>query len=86
MIAFLIFFMRQMQGPRPLSREERRLELKARVFELLSENGEDLPKERISEKLSDADEEELQSALYQMLREGTILFTAEKRYRVKTTD
>ena len=86
MIAFLIFFMRQMQGPRPLSREERRLELKARVFELLSENDEDLPKERISAMLSVPDKRELRTALYHMVREGTVLLTAEKKYRVKTME
>ena len=79
MIFFLIVFMRQMRGPRPLSREERRLELKARVFELLSENNEDLPKERISAMLSVPDGKELRTALYHMVREGTVLIDGGKK-------
>ena len=86
MIAFLIFFMRQMTTSPAASIAASRLELMARVHELLSGSDEDLSMEGISRKLLDADEDELRTALYQMLREETILFTTERRYRVKTMD
>jgi ATP-dependent Zn protease len=77
MIAFLIFFMRQMQG---------RTQVDARIWGLLSGGDEDLSETQISSKLSGVSDRELLDALYRMLRERTIVFTAERKYRVKTVD
>jgi cell division protease FtsH len=86
MIAFLIFFMRQMANSPAASNAARSLELRARIHELLSGSDEDLSKAQILAKLSNPGEEEMGTALYQMLREGTVLFTAERKYRVKTVE
>ncbi len=86
MIAFLIFFMRQMAGSPEASLMERRLRTKARLHELLSESARDQSREELSAQLTGRHREELSTVLYQMLREGTIVFTAEKKYRVKTVD
>jgi hypothetical protein len=85
MIVFLIYFMRQMASSPAASQAERRLQTKARVHELLSGSDKDLSQEEISAKL-DRDGAELRTVLYQMLREETILFTTEKKYRVKAVD
>lgn len=85
MIAFLIFFMRQMTSSPAASEAERRLRTKARVHELLSGSDKDLSQEEITAKL-DRDGTELRTVLYQMLREETILFTRQRKYRVKTVD
>jgi len=86
MIAFLIFFMRQMRNSPEASSARRRLVLKARVFELLSRSDEDLSQAQISAMLSVPDGEEMRTTLYQMLREETIVFTTERKYRVKTVE
>jgi cell division protease FtsH len=86
MIAFLIFFMRQMAGSPEASQAERRLEAKARIHDLLARSDEGLSQDEISAKLGCTDREELQTVLYQMLREGTVVFTAARTYRVKTVD
>jgi cell division protease FtsH len=77
MIAFLIFFMRQMQG---------RTHVDARIWGLLSGGDEDLSETQISSKLSGVSDRERRDALYRMLREGTIVLTADRKYRVKTVD
>jgi ATP-dependent Zn protease len=79
LIAFLIFFMRQMQGgtdPR----------IQARIWDLLSRSEQDLSEEEISSRIPRASRASLREALYRMVREGTVVFTAEKKYRVKTVD
>jgi cell division protease FtsH len=82
LIAFLIFFMRQMAGSPAASQAERRLAAKARIHDLLARNGDEgLSQEEISEKLEFTDREELQTVLYQMLREDTVVFTAGRKYR-----
>jgi hypothetical protein len=86
MIAFLIFFMRQMQSSPEASLAERRLRAKARVHDLLSRSEPGLSQAQISDSLNVQEDEELRTVLYQMLREGTIVLTAEKTYRVKTVD
>jgi cell division protease FtsH len=86
MIAFLVFFMRQMQGSPEASLAERRLRAKARVHELLSRSDPGLSQAQISYSLNVLEDEELRTVLYQMLREGTVVLTAEKTYRVKTID
>jgi len=86
MIAFLIFFMRQMTSSPEALQAERRLSAKARIHDLLSERADALSREEIAAQLDDRDQPELSTVLYQMLREGTIVFTAEKKYRVKTVD
>ena len=64
-------------------RAERKLELKARIHELLAGSDAGLSDAEISSKLSESNAE-LQRALYEMLREETIVFTTERKYRVKT--
>ncbi len=86
MIAFLIFFMRQMQDSPDATLMEGRLRTKARLHDVLSESGRDQSREELSAHLTGRQKEELSTVLYQMLREGTIVFTAEKKYRVKTVD
>jgi ATP-dependent Zn protease len=86
MVAFLIFFMRQMQNSPEASLAERRLRAKARVHELLSRNDPGLSQAQISESLNVQEDEEFHTILYQMLREGTIVFTSDKKYRAKTVD
>ncbi len=79
MIAFLIFVMRQMQGRTDIGTRER-------IWEVLSESKEDMSEAQISSRLSHVSRKELQGALYQMLREGTIVFTTERNYRAKTVE
>lgn len=98
MTAFLIFFMRTMQGSTPAGslterlreRQERRLELKARFFRKLSDATHDLSKDEILLAANEGDttaidESETEKALYEMLRDGTVVVTDAKKYRLRTT-
>jgi len=86
MIAFLIFFMRQMTSSPAASRAERRLSTKARVHQLLSGSEQELSFDEISERIAARDRADLGEVLYQMLREETVVFTARRKYRVNTEE
>jgi len=63
------------------------LETKARIHRALSEGGEGLSEVELASKLPRVrDEVALLRALYEMLAEGTILFTDQRKYRVKTVE
>jgi hypothetical protein len=79
MIAFLIFFMRQMQGSTDS-------ETSARIWTILSGSEADLSAAELASRLPTVSEEKLQRALYGMLREGTIVLTAARKYRARTAD
>jgi hypothetical protein len=78
MIGFPIFFMRQMQGT-PAA-------MMGRIWEVLAGSDTDLSLDELAAKLSMGPGRELKRALFQMLREQTIVFTSEKKYRVKRVD
>jgi DNA-binding GntR family transcriptional regulator len=71
--------MRQMQGGTDLG-------IQARIWELLSRSEEDLTDEQISSRIPRASSASLREALYRMVREGTIVLTPERKYRVTTVD
>jgi ATP-dependent Zn protease len=77
MIAFLIFFMRRIRGGTATM---------TRIWDVLSGSERDLTEAEIASQLSRASRVQLRSSLYQMVREGTVVFTSEKKYRVKTVD
>jgi ATP-dependent Zn protease len=79
MIAFLIFFMRQLQG----GTDQR---TQARIWYLLSRSKEGLSEAEISSGVPGASGAALRDALYRMVRERTIVFTTEGKYRVKAAD
>lgn len=98
MVVFLIFFMRTMQSSAPTDsptvalreRQERRLELKARLFHRLADATYDLSKDEILRAADDGDttsidRSETEKALYEMLSDGTVVVTGDKRYRLRTT-
>jgi hypothetical protein len=94
MIAFLIFFMRQMQSPRsglsPTARRELRLELKTRFVRVLSAAESDLSESELLSRISEGggvvpEGLEAQKALYEMLSEGTLSMTDDRKYRLRTT-
>lgn len=93
MIAFLIFFMRAMSGPvatRETERRETRLEMKARFLHALSVAKGDLSESEMLDVLSKSDIANLdlveaRKALYQMLSDGTIVVSDEKKFRLRTT-
>jgi ATP-dependent Zn protease len=86
MIAFLIFFMRQMQGSSGVNHAEDRLRAKAQIHELLSRTGEPMSEQEMFEELSARESAELRIVLYEMLRDGTVVFTSDRKYRAKTGD
>jgi ATP-dependent Zn protease len=79
MIAFLIFFMRQLQG----GTDQR---TQARIWYLLSRSKEGLSEAEISSGVPGASGAAIRDALYRMVRERTIVFTTEGKYRVKVAD
>jgi cell division protease FtsH len=94
MIAFLIFFMRQMQSPRsglsPTARRELRLELKTRFLRVLSTAEGDLSESELLSRMAEGggvvpEGLEAQKALYEMLSEGTLSMTDGRKYRLRTT-
>ena len=93
MIAFMVFFMRAMSASgagRETMRRETRLEMKARFLHALSAAGGDLSEDEMMSVLKDSgvrrvDSIEAQKALYQMLSDGTIVLTNEKKFRLRTT-
>jgi ATP-dependent Zn protease len=86
MIAFLVFFMRQMQSAPPVTRAERGLRAKSQIYELLSRRGEALSESEMFAELTGEKETELRIVLYEMLRDGTVVFTTERKYRAKMVD
>ena len=98
MIAFLVFFMRQMQKTpgrdfvaQQMLRKEERLAARSRIFYVLSSSEKDLSEEEIISTLgdarrlqSDSEKARFREALYEMISEGTAELTEEKKYRVKT--
>jgi ATP-dependent Zn protease len=93
MIAFLIFFMRSMTGSgaaRETERRELRLEMKARFLHALSVAAGELSEDEMMSVLSTSDIAKVDSiearkALYQMLSDGTVVVTDEKKFRLRTT-
>jgi len=79
MIAFLMFFGRLARGTPDLATMNR-------IWEALASSDEDLSLDELSSRLSLRSKPALKRALFQMLREGTVLFTAEKKYRVKSVE
>jgi hypothetical protein len=77
MIAFLMFFGR-------LSRGTPDVAIMNRVWEALAASDRDLSLDEIASALRLRPNLKLKAALFQMLREQTIFFTSEKKYRVKT--
>jgi len=86
MIAFLILFMRQMQSAPSVDRAERRLRAKSRIYEFLSRSNEALSESEMFAEVAGDKEAEPRVVLYQMLRDGTVVFTTERKYRAKTVD
>jgi len=98
MIAFLVFFMRQMQMTsgrdslaRRMLRREERLAAKSRIFHVLSSSEKGLSEDEIISALgdarrlqSDSEKTPLREALYEMTSEETIQLTDERKYRVRT--
>ena len=79
MIAFLMFFGRLARGTPDLATMNR-------IWEALASNDEDLSLEELSSKLSLRSKPALKRALFQMLRERTVVYTTEKKYRVTTLE
>jgi hypothetical protein len=77
MIAFLMLFGR-------LSRGTPDVAIMNRVWEALAASDRDLSLDEIASGLRLRPNVKLKAALFQMLREQTIFFTSEKKYRVKT--
>jgi hypothetical protein len=86
MIAFLILFMRQAQSAPQVKRGERRLRAKSRIYELLARNGEALSESEMFAEVAGEKEAELRIVLYEMLRDGTVVFTTERKYRATMVD
>jgi cell division protease FtsH len=83
-IAFLVFFLRQ-RGV-AASRFENRLRAKAQIYELLSRTANPLSDDEVFEELSEEKNTELRIVLYEMLRDGTVVFTSDRKYRARTVD
>jgi uncharacterized membrane protein YjfL (UPF0719 family) len=97
MIAFLVFFMRQMQKTpgrdsvaRQIQRKEERLALKSRIFHVLS-GAKNLSEDEIilaldlaTEPQGDLEKQRFREAVYELISEGTIQLTGERKYRVRT--
>jgi ATP-dependent Zn protease len=74
-IAFLIFFGRFAQGTPDLA-------TMSRIWEALAASDEDLSLDELSAKLSFRSKTALKMALFQMIREKTVVFSSRKKYRV----
>lgn len=92
MIAFLIFFMRQMQRPTDagVGAKEQRAELKLRLLYSIAASGRALSEQELTNEIVEPASPQaavwrraIRSSLYEMLAEGTVALTPEKKFRAR---